>query len=233
MYVRKFIVISIVLFTTICYGQEIYKEKRKTMVSKQLKARGITNKATLQAMLDVPRHLFVPEKMKDYAYADSPLPIGNQQTISQPYIVAFMTQELKLRENDKVLEIGTGSGYQAAVLCKIVHQVFTIEIIEALGNEAKNRLQQLGYPNVNVRIGDGYNGWPEEAPFDAIMVTAGAQQIPQPLIDQLGEGGRMIIPVGQTTYLQQLVLITKKNGKIRQENKLGVRFVPFTRNKEK
>jgi protein-L-isoaspartate(D-aspartate) O-methyltransferase len=231
MFVHKIIVLAVLFYTFFGHSQDIYIEQRKAMVSKQLKARGITNKATLKAMLEVPRHQFVPKEMKGYAYADSPLPIGNDQTISQPYIVAFMTQELRLKAADKVLEIGTGSGYQAAVLSEIVNTVFTIEIIEELGNEAKNRLQKLNYTNVNVRIGDGYDGWPEEAPFDAIMVTAGAQEIPQPLIDQLADGGRMIIPVGQTRYLQQLVLITKKKGKISHERKLAVRFVPFTRSK--
>jgi len=231
MFVRILILLTGFFYISMIHSQDIYLDKRKSMVSKQLKARGITNKATLQAMLEVPRHLFVPKEMKQYAYADGPLPIGNEQTISQPYIVAFMTQELRLKATDKVLEIGTGSGYQAAVLSEIVDSVFTIEIIDALGNEAKKRLQKLNYTNVKVRIGDGYNGWPEEAPFDAIMVTAGAKEIPKPLIDQLADGGRMIIPVGQTTYLQQLILIKKRNGKISQERKLGVRFVPFTRNK--
>ncbi len=232
MFTRKLLLLVFLFIYAIHYGQDIYGAKRKAMVSKQLKARGITDKATLSAMTSVPRHLFVPDEMKKYAYADGALPIGNKQTISQPYIVAFMTQELQLQPEDKVLEIGTGSGYQAAVLAEIVANVFTIEIIEALGNQAKNLLASLKYDNIQVRIGDGYNGWPDEAPFDAIMVTAGAKDVPQPLVDQLAEGGRMIIPVGSTPHNQKLILITKKNGKISRENRLAVRFVPFTRNNE-
>ncbi|MEX0362821.1 MAG: protein-L-isoaspartate(D-aspartate) O-methyltransferase, partial [Allomuricauda sp.] len=160
------------------FGQNNYTAQRKQMVETQIKARGIDNLATLYALLNVPRHLFVPEDLKAFAYNDNPLPIGNGQTISQPYIVAYMTQALRLRKDDSVLEIGTGSGYQAAVLAKIVDSVYTIEIVEELAQIAKQRLRNLNYSNVVVRRGDGYNGWPDKAPFDAIMVTAGAEYIP-------------------------------------------------------
>lgn len=229
MFIRNLILLVLFFCVVLVYGQDSDASKRNVMVTKQLKERGITDRAVLKAMSTVPRHLFVPQAIKEYAYADSALPIGNEQTISQPYIVAFMTQELKLKPGDKVLEIGTGSGYQAAVLSAMGNTVYTIEIIEALGLEAKERLKQLKYHTVNVRIDDGYNGWPEEAPFDAIMVTAGAKDIPQPLIDQLAEGGRMMIPIGASSRSQQLVLVTKKKGKIQTEKRLAVRFVPFTR----
>lgn len=219
--------------TGIAIGQvDEYIAKRVLMVKTQLEARGINDPATLKAMRQVPRHRFVPEYMKKYAYVDSALPIGDDQTISQPYIVAFMTQELKLKPEHRVLEIGTGSGYQAAVLATMVDSVFTIEIIAALGIAADKRLQRLGYNNIFVRIGDGYHGWPKKAPFDAIIVTAAVKAIPQPLLDQLAEGGRMIIPVRSSANAQQLVLITKKDGKIRTKKRLKVRFVPFTRNKK-
>lgn len=211
------------------FGQEDYTAKREQMVKTQLKARGIKDAATLLAMQNVPRHLFVPENMKPYAYTDGPLPIGDGQTISQPYIVAFMTEALQLKESDKVLEIGTGSGYQAAILAKIVDSVYTIEIVKNLAFKAKDRLQELGYANVNVKWGDGYHGWPVKAPFDAIIVTAGADSIPQPLIDQLKIGGKMIIPVGPYNYLSHLVLVTKKKNKIIKKKLIPVRFVPFTR----
>lgn len=214
------------------FGQENYTAKREQMVKTQLIARGIKDAATLFAMQNVPRHLFVPENMKPYAYSDRPLPIGDGQTISQPYIVAFMTEALQLKESDKVLEIGTGSGYQAAILAKIVDSVYTIEIVKPLAIKAKDRLQQLGYANVNVKWGDGYHGWPSKAPFDAIIVTAGADSIPQPLIDQLKIGGRMIIPVGPHNYVSHLVLVTKKKNKIIKKKLIPVRFVPFTREKK-
>jgi protein-L-isoaspartate(D-aspartate) O-methyltransferase len=182
-------------------------------------------------MLKVPRHEFVPEHLRPLAYSDSPLPIGEDQTISQPYIVAFMTEALKLKPHDKVLEIGTGSGYQAAVLAEIADSVFTIEIIESLGKSADVRLKRLGYQNVVVRIGDGYQGWVEEAPFDAIMVTAAPDQVPQPLIDQLKVGGRLVIPVGVEE--QELVRITKTNEGVTRENLLPVMFVPMTGEAEK
>ena len=210
-------------------GQTDFTAQREQMVKWQLQGRDITDLATLSAMLNVPRHEFVPETMKAYAYSDRPLPIGKDQTISQPYIVAFMTQALHLNSKDRVLEIGTGSGYQAAVLAKIVDSVYTIEIVEDLAIAARNRLKDLGYANVVVTWGDGYHGLPDKAPFDAIMVTAGADAIPQPLIDQLKIGGRMIIPVGPHHGIRQLVLITKKKNKIIKKNLMPVRFVPFTR----
>ncbi len=212
------------------YSQDVYTIQRKNMVQDQLKARDIVDRVTLNAMLKVPRHHFVPDNVKKYAYQDTPLSIGKGQTISQPYIVAFMTQELQLKPDDKVLEIGTGSGYQAAVLAEIVKEVYTIEIVESLGLTAKKTLSTLGYQNIEVRIGDGYHGWKEQAPFDAIIVTAGIDTIPQPLLDQLAEGGRMIIPAGSPNAMQ-LLLVKKKNGKIKTQERLPVRFVPFVRGK--
>ena len=216
----------------VAIGQADYASQRKTMVETQIQNRGVVHPGTLAAMLKVPRHEFVPEKMKQYAYIDGPLPIGNGQTISQPYIVAIMTQALRPKSSDRILEIGTGSGYQAAVLAKIVDSVYSIEIVEDLARTAKTRLQRLGYTNVHVRWGDGYHGWPAKAPFDAIIVTAGADSIPQPLVDQLKVGGRMIIPVGPHRGVRQLVLVMKKKNKIVKKNLMAVRFVPFTRKEE-
>ena len=213
-------------------AQDNYASQRQTMVNTQLKARDIYQNATLEAMLKVPRHLFVPDNVRPYAYSDGPLAIGEGQTISQPYIVAFMTQALRLKKDSRVLEVGTGSGYQAAVLGEIVDSVFTIEIVKPLGLRAGKTLRSMGYNNVVVRIGDGYHGWEEKAPFDAIMVTAGAEEIPKPLIDQLKDGGKMIIPVGPHRGIRQLVLLEKKGDKIKQRNLMAVRFVPFTRNEE-
>ena len=204
---------------------------RDQMVREQLQARDIREESVLKAMATIPRHLFVPANKMVYAYEDSPLSIGEGQTISQPYMVAFMTQALELGEDDKVLEIGTGSGYQAAVLAEIVSRVFTIEIVPSLGKAARERLLKMGYGNIEVKIGDGYAGWPEEAPFDAIMVTAGAEEIPEPLVRQLAEGGRMLIPLGPHHGIRDLVLIRRKKGKIRKKSLMKVRFVPFTRNK--
>jgi protein-L-isoaspartate(D-aspartate) O-methyltransferase len=182
------------------------------------------------ALARVPRHLFVPPEQQPYAYENRPLPIGHGQTISQPYVVAFMTDVLRLGKQDRVLEIGTGSGYQAAVLAELVRSVFTIEIVEPLAAEARQRLDRLGYRNVEVRTGDGYKGWSESAPFDAIMVTAGADEVPPPLLQQLKPGGRMVIPVGPAGSLQYLTLIEKQaDGSIRSRRILPVRFVPFTR----
>jgi protein-L-isoaspartate(D-aspartate) O-methyltransferase len=182
------------------------------------------------ALARVPRHLFVPFAQVPYAYENRPLPIGHGQTISQPYIVAIMTEVLRLGKQDRVLEIGTGSGYQAAVLAELVRSVYTIEIVEPLAAEARERLGRLGYRNVEVRTGDGYKGWPERAPFDAIMVTAGADEVPQPLLQQLKPGGRMVIPVGPAGGIQSLTLIEKQaDGSIRSRQILPVRFVPFTR----
>lgn len=216
---------------TACFGQKDYNTLRTSMVEDQLIARDIHDRATLSAMEKVPRHKFVPEDVKSRAYSDGALAIGEGQTISQPYIVAFMTQSLKLKPDSRVLEIGTGSGYQAAILAEIVDSVYTIEIVEKLGLQARQRLKALGYSNVVVRIGDGYHGWVEKGPFDAIIVTAGAEEIPQPLIDQLADSGRMIIPVGAHRSVRQLVLLVKKKGKIKKKNMMAVRFVPFTRKK--
>ncbi|WP_273566902.1 protein-L-isoaspartate(D-aspartate) O-methyltransferase [Maribacter halichondriae] len=220
---------SFILYNGAIAAQEDYTTLQKKMVEEQIKARGVADPPTLLAMLGVPRHEFVPEEVKPYAYSDGPLPIGNGQTISQPYIVAFMTEALQLKKSDRVLEIGTGSGYQAAVLAKIVDSVYTIEIVENLALEAEKRLKALHYDNVMVRAGDGYHGWPEKAPFDAVMVTAGAETIPQDLIDQLKIGGRLIIPVGPHNGIRQLMLLIKKKNRIVKKSLMAVRFVPFTR----
>ena len=199
------------------------------MINKQIKARGIVDPHVLAAIGKVPRHLFVSEALWDQAYGDYPLPIGEQQTISQPYIVALMTDLLALQPGDKVLEIGTGSGYQAAVLAELGMQVYSIEIIEPLGELARTNLAGLGYDNIEVRIGDGYYGWKEQAPFDAIIVTAAASHIPPPLIRQLRPGGHMIIPVGSRFMVQQLVLVDKNDdGEVTTRQVLPVRFVPLT-----
>lgn len=218
------------LFLTVLQDDH-FKSQRDLMVEDQLVQRGISDKSVLEAMRKVPRHLLVPEKIREYAYQDMPLPIGEGQTISQPYIVAFMSELIKPYPDMRVLEIGTGSEYQAAVLAEIVKEVYTIEIFEGLGKRAAMDLKNIGYQNINVRIGDGYKGWPEEAPFDAIIVTAAPEEIPQPLIDQLKEGGRMIIPVGQEGKIQQLILGEKRNGKFRTRYLSSVQFVPFLREK--
>jgi len=198
------------------------------MVADQLASRDIGDEQVLEAMRVVPRHLFVPIEMRWFAYQDSPLPIGLNQTISQPYIVALMTQLCDPSKDEKALEVGTGSGYQAAVLSRLVSEVYTVEIIPELARRAKGTLSQLGYNNVFVRQSDGYQGWPEMAPFDIVLVTAAAPVIPGPLIDQLGEGGRLIMPVGEIGGVQVLTLLTKKNGKVEERQVTGVRFVPMT-----
>lgn len=205
---------------------------RKKMVETQLKGRDIRDKATLEAMEEIPRHEFVPEDFRLSAYDDSPLPIGLGQTISQPYIVAFMTQVLNLEPHHKVLEVGTGSGYQAAVLGKLADTVYSVEIVPELGNAAAKKLRELNYLNITVRVGDGYHGWPSKAPFDAIMVTAGAEEIPQPLLDQLADGGRLVIPVGPHRGVRQLKLIERKGKRYKEQNLMAVRFVPFTRGED-
>ena len=209
-----------------------YKAAREKMVNSQIKARGIQDRFTLAAMRTVPRHKFVPEGLIASAYLDSPLPIGYGQTISQPYIVAFMTEIIKPQKNFTVLEIGTGSGYQAAILAHIVDSVYTIEIVEELYIQSKMRLGDLNYNNILVKNADGYHGWQEKGPFDAIVVTAAAEFVPPPLIKQLKEGGKMIIPVGTPFTTQQLLLVEKKEGKIKTRNLMFVRFVPFTRAKD-
>jgi protein-L-isoaspartate(D-aspartate) O-methyltransferase len=203
-----------------------YEEQRAEMVRNQIRSRGVLDEKALAAMLEVERHRFVPQAYRAEAYEDYPLPVGEGQTISQPYIVAFMTEALELEENDKVLEIGTGSGYQAAVLAEICDSVYTIEIFPSLGLSAMKLLAELNYNNVFVKIGDGYEGWEEHAPFNAIIVTCAPTHIPAKLEEQLAEGGRMIIPVGGS-YTQELILLEKKNGKLQKKNVLPVRFVPM------
>ena len=225
----KLLSILLFLVALLPLGQERYKEQREQMVDDQIEARGITNWRVLQSMRKVPRHQFVPQDQRSRAYYDGALPIGHGQTISQPFIVGYMTEMLQLTGKSKVLEIGTGSGYQAAVLAEIVEEVYTIEIIPALGDEASERLDMLGYENIHAKVSDGYHGWEEHAPFDAIMVTAASETIPPPLIRQLKDGGRMIIPVGSPFRTQYLVYITKKGEKVSTKNVMPVRFVPFTR----
>lgn len=206
--------------------KDSFADYRKRMIQEQIVARGVKDTLVLNALLKVPRHHYIPSEMQSYAYADEPLSIGFDQTISQPYIVAYMTEVLQLKGNERALEIGTGSGYQAAVLAEIVRDVYTIEIVEPLALRAERLLQQEGYANIHCRCGDGYRGWPEAAPFDAIIITAAPVTIPQPLVDQLAEGGRMVLPVGDRS--QELVLLTKKNNRILQKSLLPVRFVPMT-----
>ena len=203
-----------------------FKAMREKMVETQIKARGVKNPLVLSALLKVERHRFVPEENLNSAYSDQPLPIGEGQTISQPYIVALMTELLDLKGDEKVLEIGTGSGYQAAILAELSKEVYTIEIIESLASMSKKRLLELGYQNIQVKAGDGYLGWPEFAPFDAIIVTAAPDHIPKPLIEQLKEGGRMVVPVG--THTQELKKIVKRSGKIETTDVIPVLFVPMT-----
>ncbi len=203
-----------------------FASQRRQMVDSQIRARGIRDPDILRAMATVLRHRFVPYRVRASAYKDTPLPIGKGQTISQPYIVALMSSVLRLDRHKKVLEIGTGSGYQAAVLADLAGQVYTIEIVPSLGNNARNVLQDLGYGNVHVRIGDGYRGWPEQAPFDAIIVTCAPTHIPKPLQNQLAEGGLLVIPVGAAGD-QELVLLTKRNGRIERKKIIPVRFVPM------
>jgi len=214
------------------FSQQDYTSLRNRMVEEQIVRRGISNTAVIQAMRTVPRHLFVPDDMQDMAYEDHPLQIGEGQTISQPYIVAYMTEKLHLKPDDKVLEIGTGSGYQAAVLANIVDSVFSVEIIPELALTAVENLKKADIRNVMIKQGDGYYGWKEHAPYNAIIITAAAEEVPQPLIDQLAENGRLIAPVGNEHYTQYLKLYSKKKGKVTSRTLLPVRFVPFTRDKE-
>ena len=201
------------------------REARERMVQEQIVARGIRDPRVLEALRKVPRHRFVPPEMQPSAYEDSALPIGGGQTISQPYVVAFMTEALELKPQDRVLEIGTGSGYQAAVLSLLVREVYSMEIVEPLGREAEARLKKMGYSNVRVRIGDGYRGWPEAAPFDAIMVTAAPLEVPPVLAAQLRPGGRMVVPVGR--YVQDLIRLRRTAKGLERESLLPVRFVPM------
>ena len=204
----------------------IYSEQRREMVETQIISRGISDSGVIEAMLKVPRHKFLPEYLGDYAYSDCPLPIGMGQTISQPYIVAYMTELLSLNKGDKVLEIGTGSGYQAAILAEIGCEVYTVEIIESLTLSAKKISTSLGYKNIHFKVDDGYLGWKEHAPYDAILVTAAPPEIPEPLIEQLKEGGKMVIPVGGN--IQELRLVTKTKKGLEEKRVTPVRFVPMT-----
>ncbi len=224
------------LFSVIVYlstaspvNAQDYTAERHRMVREQIQRRGISNPAVLRALRTVPRHEFVPANRRNVAYEDRPLPIGYGQTISQPFIVAYMTEVLELRQASRVLEIGTGSGYQAAVLAEIVDSVYTIEIVPELASEATARLERLGYSNVKVLHADGYHGWPSAAPFDAVIVTAAAQHIPPPLVEQLADTGRMVIPVGTPFLVQSLMLVEKAGGDMRTSSLMAVRFVPFTR----
>jgi protein-L-isoaspartate(D-aspartate) O-methyltransferase len=206
--------------------QDVHRTRRLGMVETQIAARGVTDPAVLEAMRAVPRHLFVPEALRARAYDDNPLPIGDGQTISQPYVVAVMTAAIRPRKSMRVLEVGTGSGYQAAVLAACVAEVDSVEVIPALGRRAGSLLKELGYRNVEVRIGDGFDGWPERAPYDAIVLTAAPERVPQPLLGQLKEGGRLVAPVGRG--VQDLVVITKTGRGMVTEVIDAVRFVPMT-----
>jgi protein-L-isoaspartate(D-aspartate) O-methyltransferase len=209
--------------------QDAMRARRLEMVEEQIAARGVKDARVLEAMRSVPRDRFVPPDMLRFAYEDSPLPIGSGQTISQPYIVAYMTDVLEVSRNHRVLEIGTGSGYQAAILSHLAKEVYTIEIVPELARRAAAVLKELGYANVHVREGDGYAGWPEHAPFARIMVTAAPERIPQPLVDQLAPGGRMVIPVGDRHGMQWMTIVEKTNKGIVERRTIPVRFVPFTR----
>ena len=214
-------------------AEDPYSKKRQAMIDLDIKGRGIKDKGVLEAMGKIKRELFVDLSMRNRAYEDHPLPIGEGQTISQPYIVALMTEVLKLKPSDRVLEIGTGSGYQAAVLAEIVKEVYSVEIRQSLANTASQRLKDLGYKNVEVKFGDGYFGWEEYAPFDAIIITASANHIPPPLIKQLKEGGRLILPLGSTLFYQTLTMATKEKDELNMKQMEGVIFVPMTGEAEK
>ncbi len=207
--------------------EDRFRQQRLEMVDKQIVSRGVKDALVISSMRKVPRHEFIPPDLHDYAYADHPLPIGENQTISQPYIVALMTELLQLKGGEKVLEIGTGSGYQAAVLAEIAGEVYSIEIIPLLFQHAQTTLSRLGYQNIRLRLGDGYQGWPEVGPFDAIIVTAAPDHVPQPLLDQLKTGGLLVIPVGDLN--QELTLLTKtEQGEVLSRSIIPVRFVPMT-----
>ena len=227
----KWTVLFFLLFSISCTQNDPnFDHLRKVMIKNQLQSRGIRDDAVLDVMRSVERHNFVPENYRDRAYSDGPLPIGHGQTISQPYIVAFMTEQLQVSSQHKILEIGTGSGYQAAILGELAKHVFTIEIIPELAEGAKNILNHLSYKNITVRAGDGYKGWPEEAPFERIMVTAAPTEVPQELIDQLAPGGRMILPVGAQFLVQYLWVIEKDDqGTVTKEKILPVLFVPMVK----
>jgi protein-L-isoaspartate(D-aspartate) O-methyltransferase len=232
---RIFILLILFLIFQPLYliAQDPYAKKRQVMIDLDIKGRGIKDKKVLEAMGKIPRELFVDESKRSQAYADQPLPIGEGQTISQPYVVALMTEALKLKPSDRVLEIGTGSGYQAAVLAEIVKEVYTIEIRKPLAEAAARRLKDLGYKNIEVKFSDGYFGWEEHAPFDAIIITASVNHIPPPLLKQLKEGGRLILPLGNTLFYQTLTLVTKQKGELKMEQLGGVVFVPMIGETEK
>jgi len=234
-YLSLFLVLSFLSFTLSLGASqsEPYAAARRRMVTDDLRARDITDPKVLRAMGKVERHLFVEEGLRNRAYADYPLPIGEGQTISQPYIVALMTQWISLKSGEKILEVGTGSGYQAAILAELGAKVFTIEIRPALARKASGLLKSLKYTQVSVKAGDGYFGWKENAPFDAIIITCAANHIPSPLVEQLKEGGRLIIPLGATTFHQTLTLITKVKDNLKVREITGVRFVPMTGEAEK
>jgi len=227
----KIFLVTLTILVILFPNDDPYLSMRERMVKIQIKNRGIENKATLNSMSKVERHQFVPENLKNEAYDDNPLPIGFGQTISQPYIVAYMIAAINPQANYKILEIGTGSSYQAAVLAEIVKEVYTIEIVEELFSSAKKRIERLGYKNIKLKYADGYYGWKEAAPFDAIVVTAAAEYIPPPLLEQLKDGGKMIIPIGSPFFNQNLVLVEKSGKDFTTESLLPVRFVPFTRKK--
>ena len=210
-------------------GPDQFAAERQLMVAQQLKGRDITDPRVLAALGKVPRERFVPEDLRSLAYEDHPLPIGRGQTISQPYIVALMTQWAEIKPGDKVLEVGTGSGYQAAVLAELTDRVFTIELLPQLAEAARTRLHDLGYGRVQVHSGDGYKGWPQEAPFDAILVTATAKEVPPALKEELKEGGRLVIPVGLPDSVQELLLLRKVKGDLKEEQRVPVRFVPLVK----
>lgn len=224
-----FLIILFASFAGICKQDNRFEFLRKQMVQDQIVARGIQDSATLCALRTVPRHEFVPPEYIRFAYGDSPLPIGLEQTISQPYIVACMTELIKPRKGQRVLEIGTGSGYQAAVLAEIVDTVYSVEILKDLVESAQERLKNLGYRNIHMRCGDGYLGWKEHAPFDAILVTAASEKVPSPLIEQLKDGGILVIPVGSARSVQSLMVVTKHGDEIEMKKVLPVRFVPLIR----
>ena len=226
----KWFFLTLILNLGCSQNTDSYENQRKIMVEDQIKRRGVKDVGVLKAVQKVEREKFVPEKYRDLAYSDNPLPIGHQQTISQPYIVAYMTEHLQISKSHNVLEIGTGSGYQAAILAELAHHVFTIEIIPKLAESAEKVLMELGYENITVRTGDGYKGWPEEAPFDRIMVTAAPNEIPEKLVEQLAPNGRMILPVGGSIFAQYLWLVQKdKEGIVTKEKILAVRFVPMVK----
>ena len=223
---------ALLLAVWISMAQDPYAARREAMVRDQMAARDVTSQEVLRIMRSVPRHLFMPESVRDLAYADHPVPIGHGQTISQPYIVAIMTQLLEPQKTHKALEIGTGSGYQAAVLSRLVRHVYSVEIVGALARSSAATLTALGYANVTVRHGDGYLGWPEQAPFDRIILTAAPPEIPQALVNQLAAGGKLVAPVGNGLFGQDLVVIDKtRDGQVRQRSIFPVRFVPMVRGK--